>query len=210
MIPLILYSFRRCPYAMRARMALLVSDISCELREVSLKNKPPEMISASPKATVPVLVLHDGRVIEESLEIMRWALGQNDPKRWLDADDEGLIVLFDSDFKHHLDRYKYPSRYDSDAAHHRDAGYGLLQQLEQRLQKGGFLCGSEPRLADIAIMPFVRQYAQSDRAWFDVQVLPGVQLWLQQLIDTDFFLQAMKNFPVWMAGDRPVIFSYSS
>jgi glutathione S-transferase len=206
----LLYSFRRCPYAMRARMALLVSNIRCELREVSLKHKPQEMISASDKATVPVLVLADGQVIDESLEIMRWALRQHDPESWLSAEGDELIALFDDRFKHHLDRYKYPDRYRSDSCRHRDAGYVLLQQLEYRLQQQRFLCGTRRQLADFAIMPFVRQYAHTDRAWFDAQALPAVQQWLQQLIGADVFAQAMHHFTIWRANDMPVFLEINS
>src|SRR5206468_13064094 len=118
----ILYSFRRCPYAMRARMAIAVSGQRCELREIVLKSKPPEMLAASPKATVPVLVLPGGSVIEQSLDIMRWSLTRHDPAGWLDHEDKHLIEANDGPFKHHLDRAKYPDRHDSDAAAHLSAG----------------------------------------------------------------------------------------
>src|SRR3569623_1420576 len=129
----ILYSFRRCPYAMRARMALLVSGVPFELREVVLRNKPAEMLAASPKASVTELVLESGTVIDESIDIMRWALDRHDPEDWLSGDDTTLIARFDGAFKHHLDRYKYPDRHDSDPREHRAAGLALLEDLEPHL-----------------------------------------------------------------------------
>ena len=134
----VLYSFRRCPYAMRARMALLVSETIVRLREVVLRDKPDEMIAASPKATVPVLVLPDGEVIDESLAIMRWALGHNDPQHWLQGSDAeaALIAEADGPFKHHLDRYKYPVRYDNvDPLEHRAGGQAFLEKLDSLIQK---------------------------------------------------------------------------
>ena len=176
----ILYSFRRCPYAMRARMALAVSGTGCHLREVKLSRKPAALIAASPKATVPVLVLPTGEVIEESLEIMRWALAQNDPQGWLQREDRALIEANDGPFKHHLDRYKYPDRHGSDPAPHRAAGLDLLQPLEHRLAAQPQLCGAEPGLTDFALVPFIRQFAATDRAWFAAQPFPAVQAWLDR------------------------------
>lgn len=193
----ILYSFRRCPYAMRARMALLVSGIACEIREVKLREKPAEMIAASPKATVPVLVLDNGQVIDESLDIMRWALRRNDPEQWLDGEDAELIATNDGAFKHHLDRYKYPDRYPADAIDHRAEALKLLAVLEKRLAKSAYLCGDTRTLTDIAIMPFVRQFAATDRAWFDAQPLPAVQRWLAALLSSPLFAEAMIVRPQW-------------
>ncbi|MBA4767219.1 MAG: glutathione S-transferase N-terminal domain-containing protein [Porphyrobacter sp.] len=145
----VLYSFRRCPYAMRARMALWAAGITVELREVKLAAKPPALLAASPKGTVPVLVLADGQVIEESLDIMRWALVQNDPEGWLTGEDAALIAANDGPFKHHLDRAKYPGRYGADETDHRAAAQALLMPLEERLTTAPFLCfrqeGLEPR-----------------------------------------------------------------
>ena len=187
----VLYSFRRCPYAMRARMALLISEAAFELREVTLRDKPPEMIAASPKGTVPVLVLPDGRVIDESLDIMRHALAQHDPEDWLDGDDAGLLAANDGPFKHHLDRYKYPDRHGSDADAHRAAGLALLDRLEQRLADSANLCGEGRSLTDIAVLPFVRQFAAVDRGWFDAQPLPGLQRWLRDHLGSALFMAAM-------------------
>jgi glutathione S-transferase len=187
----ILYSFRRCPYAMRARLALLVSEAVFALREVKLSDKPPEMLAASPKGTVPVLVLPDGHVIDESLDIMRWALGQHDPERWLDGDDAGLIAANDGAFKHHLDRYKYPHRHGSEAGDHRDAAFVLLLPLEERLRHERYLCGPTRALTDAALMPFVRQFAATDRLWFEAQPLPAVQRWLAEQIASPLFERVM-------------------
>jgi len=152
----ILYSFRRCPYAMRARLALAVSSTHCELREVKLGAKPPAMLAASPKGTVPVLVLPDGAVIDESLDIMRWALARHDPEGWLARDDMGLIAANDGAFKYNLDRYKYPDRHGADPLAHRERGLAWLRGIDARLAEHGQLCGAERGLADAAIMPFVR------------------------------------------------------
>ena len=193
----ILYSFRRCPYAMRARMALLVSGADFELREVKLSSKPVAMIAASPKGTVPVLVLPDGRVIDESLDIMRWALGRHDPERWLEGDDAARIAANDGPFKHHLDRTKYPDRHGADPAEHRAAALAMLMALEARLASQAFLRGDARALADIALMPFVRQFAAIDPGWFDAQPLPGVRRWLAALIASPLFERAMARHPVW-------------
>ena len=193
----VLYSFRRCPYAMRARMALIASGIACEIREVKLRDKPPEMLAASPKGTVPVLVLPDGKVIDESIDIMRWALALNDPELWLAGDDEVLIATNDGAFKHHLDRYKYADRHDTDPAEHRAAGLAILRDLEARLSATPYLCGDSRTLADIAIMPFVRQFAETDRSWFDAQLLPRLQRWLAALRASTLFAAAMVRREVW-------------
>ncbi|VXC40652.1 glutathione S-transferase [Sphingomonas sp. AX6] len=200
----ILYSFRRCPYAMRARMAVLASGVAVELREVVLRAKPDAMLAASPKGTVPVLVLADGRVVDESLEIMRWALAVCDPLDWLGGDDAALIADCDATFKHHLDRYKYPERHGSDPDEHRAAGVAWLSGLEARLAHAANLCGDAVGLADIAIFPFVRQFAATDRAWFDTQALPRVRAWLAAHVGSPLFDRAMLRVPRWQAGDAPV------
>ena len=207
----ILYSFRRCPYAMRARMAVLVSGTACELREIVLRIKPQEMLQASPKGTVPVLVLPDGQVIDESLDIMLWALGQHDPKHWL-APEIGsletmqqLIEQNDGDFKRNLDRYKYPDRYDNiDPVQHRTDGSLFLAALEDRLGRHPFLFGTGPALADIAIFPFIRQFAETDRAWFDAQPWPHLHLWLNGLLTSVAFEQIMQKFEPWRADSAPI------
>ena len=200
----ILYSFRRCPYAMRARLALSVSGICYELREVRLSNKPPAMIAASPKGSVPVLVLADGTVVEESLDIMRWALAIHDPETWLSRDDPALIAVNDGAFKHDLDRYKYPERHGADPAMHRDSGLAFLRELDGRVAVAGQLCGSRRGIADAAIMPFVRQFAAVDRQWFGAQPLPHLQAWLDQHVASGLFETIMVRVQPWAAGNLPV------
>ena len=209
----ILYSFRRCPYAMRARMSLVVSEHAHALREVVLRDKPAEMIAASPKATVPVLVLPDRTVLDQSLDIMDWALGQNDPEHWLEpeagslAEIRELISHADGPFKEHLDRYKYANRYDGDdPAHHRAEGLKFLHILNERLSDQPYLAGERLCLADIAIFPFVRQFANTDRAWFDSLDLPPLQTWLENRLNSELFKGIMKKWPQWTTGMvEPVI-----
>ena len=190
---------------MRARLALAASGVVCELREVSLANKPAELLLASPKATVPVLVLADGRVIDESIDIMRWALGRHDPEDWLAGDDAALIALFDDRFKHHLDRYKYADRYETDPGEHRLAGLGLLGELEARLAGSGNLFRAARSITDVAIFPFVRQFASVDREWFDAQPVPRVRGWLAGHVASPLFERAMVRLRPWVAGDVAVI-----
>lgn len=201
----ILYSFRRCPYAMRARMALLISETRFELREVKLAAKPEAMLSASPKGTVPVLVTAEGPVIDESIEIMRWALERNDPENWLPGDDAALIESNDGPFKHHLDRYKYAARHGSDPVEHRSAAMEILETLEERLMRADFLIGPSRTLVDIAIMPFIRQFAEADRVFFDAQPLPALRRWLAWHLSSDLFGQAMLRMDPWHSGDTPKI-----
>ena len=181
-----------------------------ELREVKLANKPPELIAASPKATVPVLDFRDGSVIEESIAIMRWALHQNDPEGWLSGDDLELIAEADGPFKHHLDRYKYPNRYEDEPGFgevdHQAEGYKILRQWNDRLAKNGQLTGSARTMADIALFPFVRQFANHDRAWFDAQDLAHLQNWLAGHLDSALFKAIMPKFTPWQSGDAPIAF----
>jgi glutathione S-transferase len=197
----ILYSFRRCPYAIRARLALLVSETCCAIREVKLSAKPAELIAASPKATVPVLVLADGRALDQSLDIMRWALARYDPAGWLDRGDEGLIETNDGPFKQHLDRAKYPDRYGEDAKHHYDACVALLRPIEDPLVGAPYLCGDRFGLTDAAILPFVRQFAAIDRGRFEALPLPHLRGWLDRLLATSLFEAAMQRLPPWQKGD---------
>ena len=187
----ILYSFRRCPYAIRARLALAASGTGYELREVSLRAKPPEMLAASAKGTVPVLVFPDGQVIDESLEIMRWALGRSDPENWLDRDDAALITVNDGPFKNDLDGYKYADRHAGDPVTHRERGLTFLGELEVRLSVASQLGGSARGLIDAAIMPFIRQFAAVDRDWFDRQALPNLQRWLNWHLESELFRLVM-------------------
>jgi glutathione S-transferase len=209
----ILYSFRRCPYAMRARLALDASEQPCELREIILRNKPEEMLQVSPKGTVPVLVDTDGTVIDESLDIMLWALERNDPEQWLVPDEESreeifsLIRHFDLHFKHHLDRYKYPSRYEgADALVSRGEAGMDIQRLEATLARTRCLCGERIALADMAIAPFVRQFANVDAAWFASEPWPGVHCWLGTIVASERFERVMRSFKTWIPGTQGVRF----
>ncbi|WP_282358322.1 glutathione S-transferase [Pseudomonas sp. PS01303] len=191
-----LYSFRRCPYAMRARIALRYSSVPVEIVEVSLKAKPAEMLAISPKGTVPVLDA-DGRVIDESLEIMRWALAQNDPLNWLlDGDSRiaELIEANDQGFKVDLNRYKYAERYPEQPMEvYRAQGAVFLQRLEGLLQDRDYLLADHPSLADIALLPFVRQFAHVDREWFAQTPYPRLQAWLNNFLESDLFTSIMKK-----------------
>ncbi|WP_239019670.1 glutathione S-transferase [Sphingomonas suaedae] len=193
----ILYSFRRCPYAIRARLALAVSGTAVEHREVRLRDKPAEMLAASPKGTVPVLVLPDGRVIDESIDIMRWALARSDPEGWLAGDDAELIAANDGPFKAHLDRYKYPERFAADEVDHRAAGLAMLQGLEKLLGERAYLGGERFGLTDAAILPFVRQFAAVDREWFAAQDVARVQGWLAAFVGSGLFDGVMVVREVW-------------
>jgi glutathione S-transferase len=209
----VLYSFRRCPYAMRARLALMVSGQKCELREVVLRDKPQAMLDASAKATVPLLIGLDGRVLDESLDIMLWALQQHDPEHWLTPQSgslEAMLALIaqcDGEFKHHLDRYKYPERYDNtDAQAHRAAGAGFLQMLDGQLSEAQYLFGTHAALADMAIAPFVRQFALADQDWFFAQTWPRLQAWLSAIVDAEMYTRMMQKYPQWMSGTAGVTF----
>ncbi|MGE7966000.1 glutathione S-transferase [Pseudomonas sp. NPDC089918] len=193
-----LYSFRRCPYAMRARMALRYSGVEVNIVEVSLKAKPAEMLALSNKGTVPVLSV-DGRVIDESLDIMRWALAQNDPQDWLLKDDPqaqqrsaALIEENDQVFKLHLNRYKYAERYpEQPMAFYRSEGEVFLRKLDELLEGRDYLLADHPSLTDIALMPFVRQFAHVDREWFGQTPYVRLQAWLQRFIESDLFTGVM-------------------
>lgn len=197
--PPILYSFRRCPYAMRGRMALIASGVAYEHREILLCDKPAAMLAASPKGTVPVLVLANGQVIDESIDIMRWALGQNDPEGWTAAVEPSLVADYDGAFKHHLDRYKYAARYGEDPLMHRAAGLVTLFQLDARFTDQDYLGGSARGFGDIAILPFVRQFAGVDPAWFESHAPQKLRRWLERLISSELFGRAMIRHPLWTA-----------
>lgn len=203
----ILYSFRRCPYAIRARLALLVSGQAVVLREVVLRDKPDALRQASPKATVPVLQLPDGQVIDQSIDIMHWALARSDPEGWLMCDDAGLVAANDGPFKAHLDRTKYPDRHGSDPAVHRAAALDWLHRLDRRLGGSDQLCGATRGLADMAIVPFVRQFAAIDPAWFTAQALPHLRRWLDGHLQSPLFAAAMLRIAPWREGDAPVVFA---
>jgi glutathione S-transferase len=208
----ILYSFRRCPYAMRARLAIRAAGISVELREVALRSKPSEMLAISPKGTVPVLQLPNGKVLEQSLDIMRWALSQHDPLGWLNAanaqEAHALIDTNDGPFKRLLDAYKYPERHPQQPAHQwRDEAVDLmLTPMEARLSWQSQLLGESACLVDMALLPFVRQFAQVDTEWFAQAPLPGLQRWLQGHVSSPLFDNVMNKYAVWSSQQVPVIF----
>jgi len=193
----VLYSFRRCPYAIRARLALRQAQADCELREVALRDKPSEMLALSPKGTVPVLHLPDGRVLDQSLDIMLWALNQHDPDGWLSQAPldaaQALIDTNDQQFKPLLDRYKYPDRHpqQTQSAYRDQAIACMLAPLDTRLRTSQHLLSDRISLADIALLPFVRQFAQVDRAWWDDAELPALRQWLDTLLASALFQAVM-------------------
>ena len=203
----VLYSFRRCPYAMRARLALHASGIATEHREVVLKNKPAHLLALSPKGTVPVLWLPGAagsKVLEQSLDIMLWALRQHDPLGWLPPSDAGmadaqaLIAHNDGPFKQQLDRYKYPSRWGLESGvADRDEGAIWLRTLDARLRKQPELAGEHFGMADAAVAPFVRQYAHTDPTWFAAQPWPALASWLTQFEASDLFQAIMHKHAPW-------------
>ncbi len=219
-VPLaILYSFRRCPYAMRARAALIASGIRVELREVELRDKPAAMLAASPKGSVPVLVLPEGKVIDESWDIMLWALRQHDPHGWLGPHEwQGMdechvqaalpwVIANDTTFKSNLDRYKYPERYpEQPQSVYRAAGEQFLQQLEQRLVATPYLLGETFTLADAALLPFVRQFSATDADWFAAAPYPALRAWLERYSSSELFAWVMQKFPVWQPDNTAIVF----
>ena len=206
----ILYSFRRCPYAMRARMALRRASITVELREVSLGDKPQAMLELSAKGTVPVL-LANKLMLDESLDIMYWAMEQADPGQWLDADlqarTESLIYENDGSFKTHLDQYKYWDRFPAQSQqYYRQQGETFLVKLEQLLRLNKYLLADRPTLADIAVFPFIRQFAFVDKHWFDNSGYSQLQRWLQEFLESPLFIQSMDKLPPWQPEDPPLFF----
>ena len=200
MLP-ILYSYRRCPYAMRARMALKSAGIGVDIREISLKEKPAHMLQISPKGTVPVLLLPDGHVIDQSLDIMVWALQQRDVGGWLNVDSrlmQDLIAENDGDFKRALDKYKYAIRFPEQPAEvYRAQGELFLQRLESLLHGSPFLLKAQPSMADIAIFPFIRQFAAVDAKWFESTPYLNLKVWLKCLVESDLFHSIMEKREVY-------------
>lgn len=209
----LLYTYRRCPYAMRARMALLVAGITFDAHEIVLREKPTEMLAVSPKGTVPVLVLPDHRVLEQSWDIVEWSLtregtGTEAHGWWIRAqipELHDLVHRNDGDFKRHLDRYKYPERFPQDTASTVTAGTRaffreqavavLLERLESCLAGREFLGGAQPCAADIGIFPFVRQFAAVDPVWFDTLPLRRVRAWLNHWLQSSLFEACMQKLP---------------
>ena len=210
--PAILYTFRRCPYAMRARLALYASGVAVELREVSLRDKPDSMLAASPKGSVPVLVLPDGCVIDESWEIMQWALHRHDPDGWLGKNDSyvdaatPLVIENDTAFKNRLDRYKYADRYpEHPQIRYRSEAEIFLLQLENRLRATHYLLGDTMSIADVAIFPFIRQFAEVDKHWFAQSPYASLQRWLKDFLESERFAAVMKKYSVWYPGHPTVM-----
>ena len=197
----LLYSFRRCPYAMRARLALFQAQIQVEICEVDLKYKPEAMLTLSPKGTVPVLQLSHGEVIDESLALMQWALEKNDPDGWLlnkDASADDLISENDGVFKQALDRYKYPQRFPDESLsgknnEARNQACEFIAQLNKELSENTFLAGDRPGFADVAIFPFIRQFANVDMAWFQSLPLEPLQHWLNKWVESSEFKWIMQK-----------------
>ena len=206
----VLYSFRRCPYAMRARMALHDVGIQCEIREVSLKHNPQALLDISPKATVPVLQLPDGDILDESFDIMRQALTRCDPDGWwpepqpLQEQIVALVEQNDGVFKYHLDRYKYPDRFNSDPDAHFAEAQLLLADLNQRLQVHRWLTGESVSLADVALFPFVRQFAATDRDRFYRAGFVSLTRWLDHWLADERFTAIMQKRSPWQTGEPPV------
>jgi glutathione S-transferase len=199
---------------MRARMALYVSGQTCELREVQLRNKPREMLEIAPNETVPVLLLENGEVLDQSLDIMLWSLRKNDPEGWLDPQDEvlnemlTLIEETDGDFKLNLDHYKYAPRYQIvDPGIYRKRGENFINKLNARIENNQYLFGKKPVLADYAILPFIRQFANTDREWFDALPCSQLHKWMEELLTSKLFVAVMNKYPAWTTGDMPTYFS---
>lgn len=204
----ILWSFRRCPYAMRARLAIASSGTEVELREILLRDKPASFLATSPKGTVPVLSTGPA-IIDESRDVMLWALRQNDPEGWLDmpADATALIDTNDGPFKRALDHTKYSVRFpERDTTADRESAASFLRDLNTRLCEHPYLIGPKPRMVDAAIRPFVRQFANTDRSWFDAQDWPHLIKWLVDFESSPQFAFVMRKFPRWQPGQTPIAF----
>ncbi|HAG53140.1 MAG TPA: glutathione S-transferase [Alphaproteobacteria bacterium] len=201
MLP-ILYSFRRCPYAIRARMALKIAGIDYGLRNILLRDKPAEMLQASAKGTVPVLVLPNNSVIDESLDVMLWALKQHDPLSLLEDMDKSLELIKENDtgFKQALDKYKYPNRYAEDEIDWQMEASKFVYKLEKLLSEDTYLFASEPKLADFAIFPFIRQFKMPDEQYF-IDNFPKTSNWLDKMTQTDIFKQVMPKTQVYNHSD---------
>ena len=207
----ILYSFRRCPYAMRARMAIHISGQRCELREVLLRDKPPSMLEYSAKGTVPVLILQDGKVIDESLDVIDWALNLNDPDNWQRSKDtkktKELIKINDGEFKYHLDRYKYSKRYDNeDPEFHRKKCLKFIESINNELNNSKYIFDDNISYADIVLLPFIRQFRIADIEWFDSLPYDNLKRWLSSFLGSSLLNSIMKKYDLWKEGDKSIVF----
>ena len=209
----ILYTFRRCPYAMRARMGLAYAGLNFQIREVDLKHKPREMLDISPKATVPVLLTEGSIVLEESLDILLWSLTENDLDGWRDysvaelSQMEALVEENDEVFKEHLDHYKYSDRYPAESKHtYREQCEIFLERLESQLRKTTFLFGKRISYADVAIFSFIRQFSNVEPLWFQSAPYPHLKKWLAHFLVSDVFEAIMKKYQPWSVGDPAIYF----
>ena len=207
----ILYSFRRCPYAMRARMAIHISGQKCELREVLLRDKPPSMLEYSAKGTVPVLILQDGKVIDESLDVIDWALNLNDPDDWQRSKDtkktKELIKINDGEFKYHLDRYKYSKRYENeDPEFHRKKCLKFIESINNELNNSEYIFDDNISYADIVLLPIIRQFRIADIEWFDSLPYDNLKKWLSSFLDSSLLNSIMKKYDLWKEGDKSIVF----
>lgn len=205
----ILYSFRRCPYAIRSRMALAAANSVVELREVLLKDKPADLTAVSAKATVPVLVLPDGQILEESLDIIDWALEQSDPLNWArgDVGATDWIQRCDGELKTWLDRYKYADRFpEASAEHYRQQAEQTLQHMENTFNTHRWLGGTSASVADVAVFPFVRQFAAVEPQWWAQAPYPKVRAWLAFWLESALFASVMKKYPRWEPAQPITLF----
>jgi glutathione S-transferase len=205
----ILYSLRHCPFAMRARLAIFKSKEAVELRDVKLTNKPVAMLSASPKGTVPILVVAPSHVIDESLDVMLWSLGKSDPDNLLCnlPDLLAFINLYDSEFKPCIERYKAAKRYhEANLIDCRQACEVHIQDLEKRLSEHAYIFGEQESLADIAILPFIRQFAKVERQWYVQSSYVNVKRWLNTYLQSSMFNKVMTQYSLWEEGSEVVVF----
>lgn len=206
----ILYSFRRCPYAMRARMVLLHSKIQCEIREIKLSNKPKEMLAISPKGTVPVLILENGDILDESLDVMLWAIEQGNLRNLFNLGKKeilDLIKINDGEFKDAIDRYKYSSLYpEKPMIEYRKMGELFLEKIESYLERNKFIFGKNISLADLAIFPFIRQFCRVDIDWFNSSLFKKIKEWTLFFEGSENFIDIMRKIKPWTTGDKPTLF----
>ena len=206
----ILYSFRRCTYAMRARMVLLHSKIQCEIREIKLSNKPKEMLAISPKGTVPVFILENGDILDESLDVMLWAIEQGNLRNLFNLGKKeilDLIKINDGEFKDAIDRYKYSSLYpEKPMIEYRKMGELFLEKIESYLEKNKFIFGKNISLADLAIFPFIRQFCRVDIDWFNSSLFKKIKEWTLFFEGSENFIDIMRKIKPWTTGDKPTLF----
>ncbi len=209
----ILYSFRRCPFAIRTRLSLILSNTSCEIREILLRDKPKEMLKISPKGTVPIFIKDSGEILDESIDIINWLIEEKNflKKNTSSKLIEDLIIVFDNSFKFHLDRYKYSNRYeDVDTDYHRNECMKILLELENNIHADPWIFGKEISKLDICILPFIRQFRIADEKWCDENIkILKVRKLLSYFINSEIFLLAMKKYPLWNKNSKKTYFPYS-